>query len=122
MNRHTAIAAVITLVFAAVAQASTKHISKQDFGESWPFTVDSGTLACTSGGIVTFTANGNRYAVNGTASAAGHPDIEPIWAMNWTMIEEMAEALDITPDEAVEQLGPIRISISPIIKAGLKLC
>ncbi|WP_420463116.1 DUF2511 domain-containing protein [Candidatus Palauibacter sp.] len=46
-----------------------RMISRSDLGEEWPFTVDSGTVACPGpGSAVTFTTpNGQTYAVNGRA-------------------------------------------------------
>ena len=59
-----------------------RTISRADFDEDWPFTVDSGTLACRSlAKAVTFTAGGTTYAVNGTASTLQTAvPVDPIWA------------------------------------------
>lgn len=47
--------------------------------------------------------DGTDYGLNGTAMDFGHKDIEPIWADNPT---------GLTP----------KLSIGPLIEAGLKLC
>ena len=82
-------------------------ISKDDFGEDWPFLIDSGTLNCAPGDAVTFEADGQTYAVNGTAmgraEAEGWRDMDPIWA----------------DDPAATGL---KISIGPVIQRGLALC
>ena len=114
--------AVAFTVTTLPAIGASKHISAEDFGDSWPFTVSEGMLSCTRGSIVTFTAYGTQYAVNGTAKSRGYANIEPIWKLNWEIHEAVAEAFNITIEEAIEQSGPIRISIGPIIDAGLKLC
>jgi hypothetical protein len=61
---------------------SSKEVTSADYGDEWPLTVDSGTLAC-DGDAVTFTAGGKTYAVNGMATTrSAGVDIEPIWADN----------------------------------------
>lgn len=91
----------------------TVRITRSEFGERWPFTVDEGVLAFRQTGrlkngdpvgAVTFTANGKTYGVNGIArgKASGHADIEEILA----------------DDPAVPGL---KKNISPIIERGLKL-
>lgn len=55
---------------AKAEQLTTAHISESTFGSDWPFTVPSGMLGCKLLGnlhLVTFTANGVTYAINGTA-------------------------------------------------------
>lgn len=59
-------------------------ISREMLGDEWPFTVESGVLACEGSGgagAVTFTADGTTYAVNGTARGQGAgAEIDAIWA------------------------------------------
>lgn len=58
------------------------RVSRADFGDEWPLTVEEGILACDAD-AVTFIANGVVYAVNGTAETrGGGVDIDPIWADN----------------------------------------
>jgi Protein of unknown function (DUF2511) len=82
-------------------------ISKQDFGNDWPFTVSEGVLACKgSGGAgeVVFTANGASYAVNGVAKGTKkYRPIEEVGAEN-------------------PSLPGTKKNIGPIIERGLKLC
>ncbi|WP_233422350.1 DUF2511 domain-containing protein [Curtobacterium oceanosedimentum] len=82
------------------------------FGDEWPLTVPYAVVRCkniTAGGmdlnVVTLDApDGTRYAVNGTAQAhTSYAEIDPIWA----------------PDPNVDGL---KINMSPVIDAGLKLC
>lgn len=80
------------------------QVTRAQFGEAWPLTVDSGLLRCEPPGAVVFTApNGTEYAVNGLAESQGFADIDPIWAAN------------------PEPLIP-KMDISPLISAGLELC
>lgn len=120
--RLSAILTVASCLMAASAgvQAANTKITESDFGEEWPFTVGEGVLHC-SDNEVTFRANGLEYAVNGSATAAGYAPIEPIWRYNIELLEEIAEALEMTVDE-VKESSPMRVSIGPIIKAGLALC
>jgi hypothetical protein len=88
--------------------ASEAKITKQEFGDKWPFTVDEGILACkgtSSFGEVTFTANGKTYAVNGAARGTKkYIPADEIWADN------------------PSPLGGPKKDIGPIIERGLKLC
>lgn len=74
---------------AKAEQPKTTSISESTFGTDWPFTVPSGVLGCKSLGdlhLVTFTANGVTYAVNGTARSRlkqfGFRDSDEIWKRN----------------------------------------
>ena|SRR5437660_8134727 len=81
---------------------SSVQVTRADFGDAWPLTVDGGTLACEGAGAVTFTVGGTTYAVNGMASGNGQwPDIDPIWAKG-----------SDTPKK----------DIGPLIDRGLQLC
>jgi hypothetical protein len=85
---------------------SEQRISRAQFGDDWPFTVTEGLLRCDRGTFVVFVANGKTYAINGSAKGAanreGYVDFESIWR----------------PDET----PGLKVSISPVIEAGLKLC
>lgn len=93
---------------------NTEVISKEMFGDKWPFTVESGTLEC-KGYAVFFIHNNIRYGVNGTSHSKQDKDIDAIWKYN----EEMMKALK----ELGDTEGPYpKISIGPIVDRGLKLC
>lgn len=86
---------------------SEVKITKQEFGEKWPLTVDEGILACKGkGGFgeVIFKANGKTYAVNGIAMGTKkYIPVDEIWAND--------------PSASV-----LKKNIGPIIDRGLKLC
>lgn len=83
---------------------TSKTISRADYGDAWPLTVESGILSCQPPSAVVFVASdGTAYAVNGTAESAGYAEIEPIWADD--------------PDPYIP-----KISIGPLIQNGLALC
>jgi len=74
----------------------------------WPFTVDSATLLCTKGAggyeRVVVVANGEMYALNGTAKDVGlWPPFEPIWRDD-------------------PKAPGLKVNIGPVIDRGLALC
>ena len=78
-------------------------ISRDKFGESWPFTVDRGNLYCVNGNQVVFASSGGLYAVNGAAINSGkYQSLDPIWVNN--------------PSTGAKK------SLSEIIEKGLQLC
>lgn len=93
----------------SVGNTEAAILSRETFGDAWPFTVPSGEVRCLNpsgpgAGEVVFIANGTTYAVNGIAEQAGtYADIAPIWR----------------DDPSVAGL---KIPIGPILDAGLALC
>lgn len=112
---------VLLLIVAAVVYGCTQlggddangssdaagEVSRAEFeaeSRTWPLTVDRGTLDCAPGNLVTFTAGGTTYAVNGTAKGANEwADIDSIWADDGS------------------GLG-LKVNIGDLIDAGLALC
>ena len=74
------------------------YVFKCQFGNKWPLTVSQGIVACrdkpgTNVQILTFfDPKGKEYALNGIASGAGYPKIDPIWRDN-----EFGAKVDIGP-------------------------
>ena len=65
---------------ATPAFAGSQNVSRSEFGDSWPLSVEDGVLACEAAGAVTFTTNGVTYAVNGLAkSNKAFANIDRIW-------------------------------------------
>ncbi len=111
---------MLLFAFASAAHAMSEKIHESDFGEEWPFTVPDGVLRCSGANDVTFVFQGTEYAVNGSAQAK-YAQIDPIWEFDMPLIEEMAEAFEMTIKEAKEEYH-FRINIGPVITAGLALC
>lgn len=79
-------------------------VTRDDYGDDWPLTVDEGILSCERGSAVVFTTDGRRYAVNGTAMTLNlGADLDPIWA---------PDPAGVTP----------KMNIGPLIGDGLELC
>lgn len=59
--------------------SGSREVSKADYGKDWPFTADSGTLACRWVGgrpLVTFTPDQDiQYGINGAARDEGFPKV-----------------------------------------------
>lgn len=101
---------------------SVKRISIEDFGDRWPFSVDSGTLSCVSYKAVVFETNGIKYAVNGMAGNKKiYSKIEAIWKIDEKSVKDMENVLKKRWDTKAMGSKP-RISINPIIDLGLTLC
>ena len=102
-----------------------RSLSSSSFPEPWPFTVPQGTVSCDPRGAITFTAGGKTYGINGFAKTNGFPSPDEIWKLDPTYqgkIAEYAEALKISEEEARKKIVPTRISIGPVLDAGLALC
>jgi hypothetical protein len=91
-------------------------ITRTEYGDAWPFTVDSGVLKGVLTGRtlsngrelaeVTFTTGGKTYYVNGTAKGTGrYAELDEIWALDSSTSKDLG----------------LRKSMSPIINRGLKL-
>jgi hypothetical protein len=89
------------------ATGNTVEVTRAEYGEEWPLTVDRGIVGCEAD-AVTFTApDGEVYGVNGHALARGSQEIDPIWRA------------------APDQFDPdftLRVSIGPLLDRGLELC
>ena len=94
---------LLTLGLVACGGATEKSVSKNEFGDSWPLTVDSGVVECLAGSAVVFKHDGITYQLNGQASNMGYTKIDPIWKDN-------------------PALAGTKINIAPLIKLGLGLC
>jgi hypothetical protein len=105
--------AVLLAFIPLASYAGSANISKSQFKDQWPLTVDSGTLKCEPAPtslkvqFVTFTSGGKTYALNGIARGQakqrGWKEIDPIWKDN-------------------PEIPGAKINIGPLITLGLTLC
>jgi hypothetical protein len=86
------------------AGGTAREVTAAEFGEAWPFTVDSGVVRCEADKRVVFIANNTIYALNTRAIVKFTGEsILPI------------QRLDPTNDQRF-------ISLQPIIDIGESLC
>jgi hypothetical protein len=108
-NMLTAFACTLLFGISAAA-AGSLQVTEKDFEGRWPFTVPSGTLACTradsGAGMITFGADGKTYAVNGPAAEEADP-------RGWLPLKEIWKS---SPGSAN------KMNLGPIILKGLPLC
>jgi hypothetical protein len=104
-----------------------RRISRADFGDKWPLTVEPGTLACSEIIVtgwtgprllaVTFETGSRSFPLNGVArSHKPGPNIDSI-----TSPGEPIWVTDPITKEKVD-VGPPLKNIGPLIDTGLKLC
>jgi len=93
MARWIRLGIVFALVFAFAALVGcssgggSKEVTSQQYGTFWPVTVEKGTLHCLNStgrrrGEAVFEHEGTYYALNDTATEAGHADISSIRGTN----------------------------------------
>ena len=89
----------------ASGDASTRRVpvSREQFGEKWPLTVEKGEVECIDGFIAVFHHEGKTWALNGAAQSRGYPEIELIWRDN-------------------PSIPGFKINIGPLIDLALKQC
>ena len=64
---------VVMAVYAAKDSSRPAVLTKQKLGNAWPFTTESAVVGCESGRLYVLT-NGQKYALNGSATGARTPD------------------------------------------------
>jgi len=79
------------------------QVTRAQYGDRWPFTIESGYLDCIPPGAVVFRSQSGAYAVNGLAESRGFADVDPIWR-----------------DDPVNP--GLKINIGPMIDLGLQQC
>jgi len=89
--------------------ANKIFVTKSEFGNKWPFTVDKGFVECRDDAII-FYANDKAYAVNGTASRLGYATINEIWKDDLETLKMLKEAF---PNET--GIRTPKMSIGPIM-------
>lgn len=91
-TRPFIMAAFLPILLLAGCGSNGIKITRSDYGDKWPFTVEEGVLSCRDTGRtvgttrmveITFTANGVTYGINGTAKGNDrYSDVDAIWATN----------------------------------------
>ena len=104
----------------------TKVFHAAQYGETWPFTVDQGTVSCLEGKAVVFTSGGKQYALNAVAERLGYDKVNSIWKSDLAKVErlkEIAEAKGMSPKQSnIFMASSPNMDLNPLIIAGLKRC
>lgn len=90
-----------------------RHVTRADFGDAWPLTVEAGTLQL-RGKSVVFLTDRKVYAVNGTAKADRH------WILDQPRYVPIDEIWADAPNPPGLDLR-FKVNMGPLIKAGLAL-
>lgn len=93
----------VGVIWKAVApgDSHTKHVSRSDYGTSWPLTVDSATIGCADGHDPYVQVDSTRYALTG--AEVGYASLDAIWAADPS-----------TPG--------LKVDVAPLRADALKLC
>ena len=107
MKRFLSLISIALTLFIVSCTNNKKDLSKSDYGQDWPFSVENGTVKCTGSEYhIIFVSGGETYALNEAAKTSGeYHDIEDI----------------IRPD-ANYPGRKIMMDLSAIEFEGLKLC
>ena len=59
----------------------TREVSREDYGATWPLTVEDAVLGCEPGGVATLTVGGRSYGLAGLSAGEDVPTgFRRIWA------------------------------------------
>ena len=102
------VALFLLLVSTEGCGSSGVQVTKEEYGEDWPFTVDRGEVACVDKlsegvGSAVFRHGGKTYALNDFAEARGHAALDPVLQGGLT-------------DPAVQE------DLEPLMWRALRLC
>ncbi len=117
--------ALIVVIIALLAPYEPRGLmSRDEYGDRWPLTVDEGIVECIPWSAVVFHARGETYAVNGLAlgrrDEEGWRDIAEIWRDNPNYFEPQTID-DVIQLSRAGATGP-KVDISPVLNTGLSLC
>ena len=82
MKRYVILMAMALIVVLAACGGGSDDggevATADEFGQAWPFSVQSGEVDCIEPRLAVFTVDGTTYGLNPDAIAAGYPESEPI--------------------------------------------
>lgn len=68
LSRRSVLLLFLTAIVSACSYSTNMKIGRDDLGDAWPFTVNSGVIACNHPSLaIVFFTNEKIYAVNGVA-------------------------------------------------------
>ena len=103
-----AVPILILTCVAILAEPAGVKITRSEYGEAWPFTIDEGYLDCERGSAVVFRSEGTTYGMNGPGIQT-HQPIDPIWR------DDPRVAGD-------PRLRGLKVNVGDLIDRGLELC
>jgi hypothetical protein len=116
MKRALALALML-MVAACDGGSSGLRVTASEYGEDWPYTVDSGTLECDRDAATFTDPSGTKWALNGVAMSRGVKSMDDsIWLADE---ETMAQLREAFPDETP---ATIRMSEGDLLTRALALC
>jgi len=98
----------LTLSCTSGTSSETVRVTRQQFGDEWPFAVREATIECRPDNVILLTTGQRTYGLNGTAMDAGYDSIR--YSSIW---------LD---DPSYEPGSGIKISLSPLIRWAVDFC
>jgi len=106
MTRLLQLAGLFSIILLYSCSNHSKSLNKSDFGEDWPFKVESGRVECLDGYMVVFKTGSDVYALNDAARLGG----------------DFKNIKDILRPDANYPGKKIMKDLSQIEFEGLKLC
>ena len=106
MQKFATYTCFIVALLAVVSGCEEKgvKVTKAEYGEKWPFTVDEGYLDCLGNHEVIFKVGRRQYALSGEAGATQkYLEVDLIWKED-------------------PKMKGTKMLIAPIIERGEKLC
>lgn len=85
------------------APPSGVAVARVQYGDQWPFTVDSGYVDCVAPGSAILRTGGATYGLNGLAKSRGFTDVRTIWRDD-------------------PNIPGLKVSIGPMIDLALDQC
>ncbi|MEQ8324362.1 MAG: DUF2511 domain-containing protein [Vicingaceae bacterium] len=107
MKRYVAFLMIGLGIGFTACSDSSKRLTASDFGDEWPFTVESGWIECNDDPfVIVFKADGHRYALNDAARAT----------------EKYEDVSVIVKEDPNYPGSQVKMDVSIIEFEGLKLC
>jgi len=95
---------LFALCLSACKDETGIRVTKEEYGERWPFTVDEGYLDCKGFREVIFRVGRKEYGLSGEAvGAEKYLNIDPIWRED-------------------PQMKGTKIIVTPLVQKGLGIC
>jgi hypothetical protein len=96
--------ALLVLLLAACGKPDGIRVTKEEYGDRWPFTVDEGYLDCVGFKEVILRVGRKEYGLSGQAvGTEKYLDVDAIWKED-------------------PQMKGTKIPINPLVQKGMSIC